>query len=174
MGKRGPQPKSARNQNLRGNPSKRKPPQIDEPVDLAAEAVGDPDALTKDERKIWDDVVSSMPGWWFTSADKPVLKEYCRVLNLIERSYRALRRQSLVMKRGNGSLCANPHVLLLQAHRDQMLKLQAALHLDRKQRRGLARSPDENPATPDFPEVGAVPTSEFGDLLAAPPSGRYV
>ena len=74
MGKRGPKPKPTALRVLEGNPG-RLPIQPDEPKPSGG--ISMPEHLQEASKKVWNQIIESMPPSFFSVADMPLLAAFC-------------------------------------------------------------------------------------------------
>ncbi len=160
MGRRGPQPKDKRLDELDGNPGKR-PPKPDA-VKASGEAVA-PDWLGEYARGIWEAIIISMPPNFYASVDTMILASYCQAAQMIFDASIDIKDNGITIKNGSGSTVKNPVCAVLSDGMAKIATLGSRLGLDPASRqsmgiyaKGLNGSESEKPET------------EFGDLISLP------
>lgn len=164
MGKRGPKPQSAETKALKGNPGNRPLAKVQEGVDPTSGHLRMPQSLTKDQREVWQRLISAYPSWYFTPADRDLLASYCQVQARIASAEHLMKNKPMVLERGNGSACRNPLLDIIDKQRGMLLQLTESLGLGREKRKqvvpGASGPSPEVPSDPD----GDDPDN-FGNLI---------
>lgn len=114
-------------------------------VDLAASCP--PEELTVEQRAIWREVVRSMPPRWWSGANRALLTEYVRTIDLCQRYYEQLWS---VLDTGDVELITKL-TKLYQSSCLQLARLaraQRLAHDSRYDRRGAASMVNAMPSSP--------------------------
>lgn len=87
-------------------------------------------ALGDDERRVWDDIVRSLPADYFRPGDGPLLVAYCRATVFFEQAADLVSLHGpMILNPDNGRYYANPAQQLMVTQISAMKMLAGALRL---------------------------------------------
>lgn len=145
-----------------------------EVVDLGTPEPGTtpaPDWLDKESRGEWARVVPLLErARVLSAADYSQLASYCAAHGQAVKAQRRLNREGLTVRRGNGSIAANPLITVAKESRSQALRIAIEYGLTPAARTRISEVGDA-PNIPDAPTVGAPTAAEkflFGGKPPAP------
>ena len=88
-----------------------------------------PSRLSKVGKKLWRDIVNSLPVDWFKDSDLPLLESYCLLYSQVRECEQALETESLVITDVNGMVRPNPWHKILMDNTVKMATLATKLRL---------------------------------------------
>ena len=86
--------------------------------------------LTEDQRRVWDEIVNSLPGDYFRPGDGPLLAAYCMAADLHWQAYQLVMQHGIMIcNEDNGRFYSNPAQQTMLMHASSMAQLAGKLRL---------------------------------------------
>ena len=156
---------------MEGNPGNRDEDDFHPRQDVSEPGLLQSRLTNKDERAAWNHLVTCMPSWWFTEADRHALVAYCQAYGRMRQARRILLKEAMVISRANGSKCVNPILTVLTEAENSIMKWRDELGISRAKR--MAVLPDDPERIPNQLDSGDGHSDgdgpdEFGSLIKRP------
>lgn len=107
------------------------------------ERISTPSGMKPRAKRLFEDIVRSLPAEHFKTADVPLLIEYCEAHDRAKAAEGLIRKHGMLVTTGNGALKANPAIAIKDAAVGVMASLGTKLGITRSARRGSDKSSKE-------------------------------